>query len=547
MSRSSGCWWFVLFTAVVLIACAPVHADNNKKGNSNPAPPPQKAAPAARPAPPPQQRPQGGTQPGGVHAPGGTNGAGGVHGPGGTNGTGGVHAPGGTNGAGGVRGPGGTNGAGGVHGHGGPVPAGTITSTTKTGGVIQKRPNGQTSYVHNERLGMDIRHGRNGGTAVDVRRKDGTRIYAERGRPGFVERPYGFHGHDYARRTYYYQGRAYDRYYRSYYYRGVYVNVYVPVRYYPVGFYGWAYNPWYQPVVYSWGWGPAPWYGYYGGYFAPYPAYPTAASWLTDYMISADLQAQYQANQEAQTAAAPVPQNTDVALTPQVKQMISDEVRSQLNLEYNEAQQNAQNQEPDPGSSGIDRMFRDGQTHVFVAAGSMDVVDASGVECSLTPGDVLKLKATPAQEVQNAEMIVLASKGGAECAKDAEVSVALSDVQEMQNHMRESIDQGLAELQTNAGKKGLPAAPPSAHQPSATAPYAQLAPPPAPTDADQINQQLKDADAAEKEVTAEPQRNTGAAMAAPTVPRSFCGTGTHRLPRAPIAAFDQGASGSAMH
>ena len=68
-----------------------------------------------------------------------------------------------------------------------------------------------------------------------------------------------------------------------------------PPRYYPVGFYGRAYNPWAAPIAYSWGWGAAPWYGFYGAYFTPYPVYPSAAFWLTDYLIATSLQAVYAA------------------------------------------------------------------------------------------------------------------------------------------------------------------------------------------------------------------------------------------------------------
>ncbi len=76
-----------------------------------------------------------------------------------------------------------------------------------------------------------------------MERADHSRVFAERGRRGFVERPYSYRGHDFARRSYYYHGRAYDRYYRGYGYRGVYLNVYAPGYYYAPGFYGWAYNP----------------------------------------------------------------------------------------------------------------------------------------------------------------------------------------------------------------------------------------------------------------------------------------------------------------
>ena len=66
-----------------------------------------------------------------------------------------------------------------------------------------------------------------------------------------------YRGHEFARRTYFYHGRAYERYYRGYSYHGAFINVYAPFRYYPFGFYGWAYNPWAVPVVYP-GDGPPP-------------------------------------------------------------------------------------------------------------------------------------------------------------------------------------------------------------------------------------------------------------------------------------------------
>ncbi len=247
-----------------------------------------------------------------------------------------------------------------------PAPKGSQQTQLRNGSAVQRRANGRVSDVHDAKRGMNIHHGINGNTRVVVERSDHSRVFAERGRPGYVQRGYLHNGHEYSRRTYYYHGRAYDRYYRGYGYRGVYLNVYSPYRYYPFGFYGWAYNPWYQPVVYSWGWGGNPWYGYYGFYFTPYPAYATASLWLTDYIISNQLAAAYQARHEAQAqmdqeAGGPVP--GAAPLTPEVKQQIADEVKNQLALENSEAQQNARNQEPDPASSGIARMLSDGKTH----------------------------------------------------------------------------------------------------------------------------------------------------------------------------------------
>jgi hypothetical protein len=352
---------------------------------------------------------------------------------------------------------------------------------------------------------MDIHHAPDGRIArVSVMRADHSRVVVVRGRPGFVERPYSFRGHDFAQRTYAYHGQVYQRFYRGYSFHGVAIQVYAPARYYSVGFYGWAYHPWARPIVYSWGWGPSPWYGYYGYYFTPYPAYDSASLWLTDYMISNDLQSAYEAGQES-ASQNPAPQAGDAsfAMTPQVKQMIANEVQSQIALENAEAQQNSQNQDPDPASSGIARMLGDGGTHVFVVGAPLDLVDSSGSECSLSEGDALQLASPPAPTDQAASLIVLSSKSHSECARTSTVTVALDDLQEMQNHMRETIDRGMEQLQQQQGKGGLPTPPPSATAAPTNVAFAQLAPPPDPNTANDINQQMLAANQSEQDVTAQ--------------------------------------------
>jgi hypothetical protein len=105
--------------------------------------------------------------------------------------------------------------------------------------------------------------------------------------------------------------------------------------------------------------------------------------------------------------------------------------------------------------------------------------------------------------------VVLSSKGGLECRKSAVVTVALADLQDMQNHMRETIDQGLQELQEKQGKGGLPAAPPSAMAAPVNTAFAQSAPPPDQNAVAEINQELKDADLAEKDVISQAQLEPG--------------------------------------
>lgn len=379
-----------------------------------------------------------------------------------------------------------------------PVPHGVQIHELSGGNAIARRPGGGLRDVHDARRGIDIHHELAGGRRISVVRADHSRIVAERGRPGFIERPYAFHGVNFTRRTFYDHGRAYDRFYRDYAFHGVGIHIYAPVRYYSRGFYGWVYYPWGSPVAYAWVWGRNPWVHYYGFYFTPYPVYASPSLWLTDYMISNDLQSAYGAGVEA-GIQQPYPEasNAPPMLTPEVKAQIAAEVQNQIAIENADA---AQNGSSDPGSTGIARILSDGHAHVFVAGSALDVVDISGNECALSDGDVLALAAPPNADDTAATLTVLSSKGGNECARSANVTVAFDDLQEMQNHMRETIDRGLEQLQQNQGKNGFPAAPPSATTPPMTPAFATQAPPPDPNGATEIDQQLKEADQSEQEV-----------------------------------------------
>jgi hypothetical protein len=375
------------------------------------------------------------------------------------------------------------------------------------------RSDGKPSDVHDVQRNMDIHHGLNGGQRVLTERPDHSRIVFEKGRPGYVQHSFTFRSHEFAQRSYFYHGRAYNHLYYGYPYRGGYVYVYAPSVYYGPGFYGWAYSPWGRPIAYGWGFGGSAWYGYYGYYFAPYSSYPSASYWLTDYMISSDLQTDYAAQQEAGEAdGAPPALAGPPELTPEVKQQIADEVRSQLALENQEAGLNARQAEVDPGSSGIDRMLSDaanGKPHVFVVGAPLDVVDSSQMECALSDGDVLALSTGPLADAKAVGLVVLSSKGGQECRKQAVVSVTFEDLQEMQNHMRETIDQGLQELQAKQGKGGIPAGPSSASAQPASALYATIQPPQDPNAAVEIQQQAQQATQSETEVTAQATQPSG--------------------------------------
>src|SRR5262249_917858 len=76
----------------------------------------------------------------------------------------------------------------------------------------------------------------------------------------------------------------------------------------------------------------------------------------------------------------------------------------------------------------------------------------------------------------------------------------LQDVLDMQNHMRETLDKGLGELQFRQGQGGLPAMPADARALPVDAPFASAAPPPDPNVAAGLNQEAQQADQAKRVV-----------------------------------------------
>jgi len=153
-------------------------------------------------------------------------------------------------------------------------------------------------------------------------------------------------------------------------------------------------------------------------------------------------------------------------ITADVKALVADEVERQIEEESHEARGNAQNQEPKPGAGGVVEELRRPTQHVFVVASDLDLVDDNGRRCMITEGDVVQIVSAVNAKTGTASGVVLSSKGGFECAHSATVDIAVSDLQEMQNHMRATIDQGLANT------------PRAATEPTVTPAFAAAAPPP---------------------------------------------------------------------
>jgi hypothetical protein len=471
-----------LAALAVAVSCASF-AGAQKKSAPAPKAAPHVSAPAAHPAAG-AAHPAAGAHPG---APGAAGHPGGVAGAAGHPG-----APGGA----------GRPGGGPAVAHGNmahPSPAGAHEMHNASGDARMRR-DGRPSDVHDARRGMDIHHNlAGGGRRVETMRPDGRRLVYERGRPGYIGHPYSVHGREFERRAYYDHGRAYNRFYSPYRYHGYDMRVYAPGRYYPAAYYGWAYRPWGAPVRYGWGWNADPWYGYYGAYFTPYPVYASPSLWLTDYMLSQTLSAAYAANVAAANGATAAAY-AGPALSADTKQLIAAEVQNDIALENQEATQNGAQTMPDPASSGIARLLNDGQRHVLVAGREADVTDTTGQECALTDGDVVQVAGPVGPQDTTVQATVLASKGGKDCAKGSTVALGLDEAQEMNNHLREKIDQGMEVMQAQQGKGGLPAAPASALAAPVDALVAQGAPPPDPAGAQELDQQDAQASQSEKDV-----------------------------------------------
>ena len=349
------------------------------------------------------------------------------------------------------------------------------------GGSASIRPNGQIRSIN--RNGMHIEHGLNGSRRIESTH-NGARIVTTGRNSGYVQRAYVTRGgHAYVSRTVIINHRAYAHVYRSYPYHGHYYYGYHPAYYYHPGYYGWAYNPWAAPVYYGWGWGGAPWYGYYGGYFAPYPVYPSAAFWLTDYLIAANLQAAYEAQAAANANAAaanqaaannPPPDQSQpsggndgqtansgqVTLTPEVKAAIAEEVKAQLAAEQADAKP-APTAAPDaqPATASADEVpaALDPARRTFVVASDL-AVTGDGQECQLTAGDVItRISDTPDDD--NKVNVSVSAGKKADCAPGKQVAVGVDDLQEMHNHFQEQLDSGMKDLAAKQGTGGLPKAP----------------------------------------------------------------------------------------
>jgi hypothetical protein len=361
---------------------------------------------------------------------------------------------------------------------------GRLSSVSRPGMETRYGSNGKVLSAHFDRPGgsqMNLTRGVRGERRIETVRDDHTRVVSWAPHAGYVERPLR---PGYVSRTYMTGGRTYLRVYRTYSFRGVAYYGYVPSVHYGPRFYGWAWNPWPAPAAFTWGWHDSPWLGSYGGYFVPSPVYPTAALWLTDYLLAEYLQSAWENRQAAmadqqgalQDEPSPLPPagpNGSVVLTPEIKQAIADEVKLQLAAEYAEANRPVPQAAPLAGNEAPTVL--DPNLRIFVVSTSF-AVNANGQDCDLTPGDIIKRTNNAMISARNTvNVTVLSSKPG-DCPAKSAAEVDVATLQEMLNQFQDHVDSGLRVLADNQGKGGLPASPPPEAKvsPDGTAPEDSL-------------------------------------------------------------------------
>jgi len=128
------------------------------------------------------------------------------------------------------------------------------------------------------------------------------------------------------------------------------------------------------------------------------------------------------------------------------------------------------------------------------------MVNSNAGDCAIGEGDVLEMNGAPAPNSTFANLTVLSSRGQG-CRKGSTVSVALQDLQEMQNQMQATIDRGLGDLQTKQGQGGLPM-PPQGSTGTIDSPYAQEAQPDS-NAASELTSVSQEADRAEQQVVSQ--------------------------------------------
>ena len=329
-----------------------------------------------------------------------------------------------------------------------------------------------------------VSHGFGAGQVRVTRYGNGASGTVERTiRPGFVSRTFVAGGH--AMYTRVYQDHVWHQFGRSFAYQ-----TFVPGVRFPGVYYAWALAPWPRPVAYAWGWQVQPWYPTYGVLFTPYPMYTSPDLWMTDYIISRNMQAAYQAQtppppseplppavpapdsgapapdaQPGDTSAAPqpgaappAPPSIDAtaapaapppAITPQIKAQLNTQIKVQL-----EEQQAAQatpavlTAQTGPPALRANHVF-------FQVVQPLDVPTAHG-HCSLSANDYIKRTGEMSSDDWMIPVVVELSRPS-DCPEGLATRIGLNDLNAMENEQEAQVLEAMQAASKSMGPNGPPA------------------------------------------------------------------------------------------
>lgn len=348
---------------------------------------------------------------------------------------------------------------------------------------------------------------------IETAHPNGLRVVSYGSHRGFTERPVvGKPG--YVSRTFVNGQSSQVAIYRMYSYQHHSYYRYVPSVYYRPAFYAWMIAPW--GVAINFDWGHPVWGAYYGAYFTPYPAYPSADLWLTDYVLNANLQQAYAEQQpanayppgyptetpssvnppgystetpsnanppgystEAPANLPPIPNQAepysppapavgyptssepeDQKLSPEVKELISEQIHADIaRLQTVSADVSTQNASGDsePSEATIPESLSPG-TKAFEVSTDMQLDINDDQSCALTPGDVLFRETSTPDADGNVQVVVVGRKHG-DCEKNTTAKLSVATLEEMNNQFELQLQTGMGILAAKGGKGPIPAPP----------------------------------------------------------------------------------------
>jgi hypothetical protein len=181
-------------------------------------------------------------------------------------------------------------------------------------------------------------------------------------------------------------------------------------------------------------------------------------------------------------------------------------VKAQLAAQQAQAAQTGGSAAPAPANaSGEVPPALDPARRTFVVDSELSVV-ANGQECGLTAGDVI-MRLTDTPDADNMVNASVSASKKSDCASGQTVAVKVDDLQEMQNHFAEQLNNGLGELAKKQGTGGIPKAPDTGTTASDVPP-----PPPDTTAAKTLDDQQAAADQTEMQVKQEAAGSSGGGL-----------------------------------